>query len=69
MTKLTPTTFKTQLGNLSLSEFLKLSHIMYGTGNNVWIETPKIIPEKKLTEKQLFAKLKKELKEVTVKLN
>ena len=28
-----------------------------------------IVPEKELTEKQLFAKLKKELKEVTVKLN
>ena len=62
-----PTTFKTKLGNLSLSEFLKQSHVMYG--NNVWIETPKIIPEKKLTEKQLFTKIKKELKEVSVKLN
>jgi hypothetical protein len=29
----------------------------------------KIIPEKQLTEKQLFTKLKKELKEVSVKLN
>jgi len=28
-----------------------------------------IVPEKELTEKQLFAKLKKELKEVTVKIN
>jgi hypothetical protein len=64
-----PTTFNTRLGNLSLSEFLRQSHIMYGTGNNVWIETPKIIPEKKLTEKQLFTKLKKELKELSVKLN
>jgi hypothetical protein len=69
MTKLTPTTFETPLGTLSLSEFLKQSHIMYGTGNNVWIETTKIIPEKELTEKQLFTKLKKELKEVSVKLN
>jgi hypothetical protein len=28
-----------------------------------------IVPEKELTEKQLFNKLKKELKEVSVKLN
>jgi hypothetical protein len=55
--------------DLSLSEFLKQSHVMYGTGNNIWIETPKIVPEKKLTEKQMFSKLKKELKEVSVKLN
>lgn len=63
-----PTTFHTQLGNLSLSEFLRKTTMCYN-GSTIWYEIPKIIPEKKLTEKQLFAKLKKELKEVTVKLN
>lgn len=37
--------------------------------DDVYPDTPKIVPEKKLTEKQLFAKIKKELKEVSVKIN
>jgi hypothetical protein len=63
-----PTKFNTELGRLSLSEFLKVTSINYNT-NAFWRETPKIVPEKELTEKQLFTKLKKELKEVSVKLN
>jgi hypothetical protein len=51
---------------LSLMEILRRSTIRY---DDVYPDTPKVVTEKKLTEKQLFAKLKKELKEVSVKLN
>ena len=71
--------YNTHLGKLSLSEFLKQTSYNWqmlpttnssGTTNTInWQETPKIVPEKELTEKQLFAKLKKELKEVSVKIN
>lgn len=54
--------------NMSLIEFLRQStRINYAWTDQVSI--PKVVTEKKLTEKQLFAKLKKELKEVSVKLN
>jgi hypothetical protein len=49
--------------NLSLMEFLRQST----TINYAWtdqVSIPKIVPEKELTEKQLFTKLKKELKEI-----
>lgn len=58
----------TEWSRMSLSQFLKATSTRYGTTIK-WEETPKIVPEKKLTEKQMFAKLKKELKEVSVKLN
>lgn len=71
--------YNTQFGELSLSEFLKQTSFNWqmlpttnssGTTNTInWQETPKMVLKKELTEKQLFAKLKKELKEVTVKLN
>ena len=74
-----PTMFNTELGRLSLSEFLRQTSPAWlmstatnssGATNTInWQKTPKIVPEKELTEKQLFTKLKKELKEVTVKLN
>ena len=51
---------------LSLMEILRRSTMHYDVA---YPDTPLVIPEKKLTEKQLFTKLKKELKEVTVKLN
>jgi hypothetical protein len=51
---------------LSLMEMLRRTTMRY---DDVYPDTPKIVPEKELTEKQLFAKLKKEIKEVTVKLN
>jgi hypothetical protein len=44
-------------------EFLRQST----TINYAWtdqVSIPKIVPEKELTEKQLFTKLKKELKEI-----
>ena len=50
---------------LSLMEMLRRTTMRY---DDVYPDTP-VIPEKKLTEKQLFTKLKKELKEVSVKLN
>ena len=70
--------YNTQLGNLSLSEFLKQTSFSWQTlpatnssGKTTipWRETPLVKPEKELTEKQLFAKLKKEFKQVSVKLN
>ena len=51
---------------MSLMEFLRRTTMRY---DDVYPDTPKIVPEKKLTEKQLFAKIKKELKEVSVKIN
>lgn len=51
--------------NMSLMEFLRQSTMHYDVA---YPDTP-VIPEKKLTEKQLFTKLKKELKEVSIKLN
>ena len=53
---------------MNLSQFLKATSIPYSTTIK-WESPPKIVPEKQLTEKQLFTKLKKELKEVSVKLN
>lgn len=52
--------------DLSLMDYLrKATEERYITYSNAM----RAKPEKKLTEKQLFAKLKKELKEVSVKLN
>lgn len=54
--------------NMSLMELLwQSTRINYAWTDQVSI--PKVVTEKKLTEKQLFTKLKKELKEVSVKLN
>ena len=51
--------------NLSLMDYLrKATEERYNTYRKAMI-----VPEKELTEKQLFTKLKKELKEVSVKLN
>lgn len=50
---------------LSLAETLR----RYTIGYDVYLDTPVLKPEKELTEKQLFTKLKKELKELSVKLN
>jgi len=63
---------------MGLSEFLKQTSFAWqtlpatnssGTTTIKWYDAPRVIPEKKLTEKQLFVKLKKELKQVSVKLN
>lgn len=48
--------------SLSLDEYMKYATVYFSE-----MYLPK--PEKELTEKQLFTKLKKELKELTVKLN
>ena len=51
--------------NLSLMDYLrKATEERYNTYRKAMI-----VPEKELTEKQLFTKLKKELKQVSVKLN
>jgi hypothetical protein len=54
------------LSGLSLMEALRRYPMRY---YDVYADTPVLKPEKELTEKQLFTKLKKELKELTVKLN
>jgi hypothetical protein len=52
--------------NMSLMEFLRQSTMRYDVA---YPDVPSSKREKELTEKQLFNKLKKELKEVSVKLN
>lgn len=43
--------------------------VMMPTANDVWRELPRKTKVKKLTEKQLFDNVKKELKEVINKIN
>jgi hypothetical protein len=52
--------------NMSLMEFLRQSTVRYDVA---YPDLSQSKPEKELTEKQLFDKLKKELKQVSVKLN
>jgi len=51
-------TSDSSFNGLSLMEILRRSTMYYDVA---YTDTPLVIPEKKLTEKQLFTKLKKEL--------
>lgn len=56
--------------SLSISEFIKSTSTFKGYKDLIFTEELKLLePEKELTEKQLFNKIKKELKEVNKLIN